>query len=101
MSEPRYWKLTSLERDYYPTEVVCQDCGARVLDRDAHTRFHSILSGHAWMLACLKVSHLAAVMHDKYDVVERIDTRQFDSWAPEVFAEGTAKFFGADTREGE
>ena len=67
----------------------CLDCGAVVYagDKPAHTRFHSILGAHAWALAVLKTSHIAAHVHDKYDVVERIDSRKFDSWSGDALAE--------------
>lgn len=55
--------------------------------REAHTRFHSILSGHAWSLAVLKTSHIAAHVHDEYNVVERIDSKTFDSWSADALAE--------------
>ena len=46
---------------YLPTDRgdgwLCEDCGVLVLDKTAHTRFHSILSGHAWALAVLKTHH--------------------------------------------
>ena len=86
--EPRY--------SFLPDGVVaihsiqrCLDCGALLLAEDvpAHTRFHSILSGHAWALAVLKTSHIAAHVHGKYDVVERIDSRKFDSWSSDALAE--------------
>jgi hypothetical protein len=67
----------------------CLDCGVIVFDRAAHTRFHSILSGHAWMLAVLKTSHIAANVHDKYDAVARIDSKRFDSWSADALAEVT------------
>ncbi len=67
----------------------CLDCGGVVFDTAAHTRFHSILGGHAWALAVLKTSHLAAHVHEKYDVAERIGSRKFDSWSGEALAEVT------------
>jgi hypothetical protein len=79
--EPRYKLLTS------ESELLCLDCGALVAERAAHTRFHSVLSGHAWALAVLKTSHIAAHVHDKYDVVERIDSKRFDSWTGDALAE--------------
>lgn len=66
---------------------VCLDCGCLVMDQRAHTRFHSILGSHAWALAVLKTAHLAPHVHDKYDVVERIDSRRFDNWSAEALAE--------------
>jgi len=68
----------------------CLDCGAIIADRDAHTRFHSILNGHAWVLAVLKNTHLSDRTHDRYDAVERIDSKQFDSWSADAFAEVAA-----------
>ena len=67
--------------------TVCEDCGVVVAIREAHTRFHSILSSHAWTLAVLKTSHIAGRVHDKYDVVERIDSKKFDSWSADALAE--------------
>jgi hypothetical protein len=40
-----------------------------------------------WSLAVLKTSHIAAHVHDKYDVPERIDSRRFDSWSGDALAE--------------
>jgi hypothetical protein len=71
--------------------TVCLDCGVVVIITDAHTRFHSILSGHAWSLAVLKTSHIAAHVHDKYDVVERIDSKKFDNWSADALAEVVAE----------
>jgi hypothetical protein len=86
--EPRYETAYELgQRIGHTDSVVCADCGAFVLDVSAHTRFHSILSGHAWSLAVLKTSHVAAHTHDQYDVVERIDSRKFDSWSADALAE--------------
>ncbi len=67
----------------------CLDCGAMGLaeDKPAHTRFHSILSSHAWSLAILKNRHIGAHVHDKYDVVERISSRKFDNWSADALAE--------------
>ena len=50
------------------------ECGALVLlsDREAHDRFHSVLNDHAKALAVLEVSHIAAHVHDRYDVRTRI-----------------------------
>ena len=67
--------------------TVCEDCGAVVAITEAHTRFHSILSGHAWSLAVLKNSHITARVHDRYDVPQRIDSKTFDSWSSEALAE--------------
>jgi hypothetical protein len=63
------------------------DCGVFVMDKAAHTRSHSIQSSWAWMLAVLKTAHLAAHLHDKYDVVERIDSKRFDNWSADALAE--------------
>jgi len=67
--------------------TVCLDCGVVVAITEAHTRFHSIMSSWAWMLAVLKTSHVAAHIHDQYDVVERIDRRKFDNWSTDALAE--------------
>lgn len=77
----------------------CLDCGSMGLaeDQPAHTRFHSILSGHAWTLAVLKASHLAAYTHDKYDVVKRIDSRKFDNWSADALAEVVQGLSETDT----
>ena len=83
MAEPRY-KVTD-------GVTVCEDCGVVVAIREAHTRFHSILSGHAWALAILKTSHIAAHVHDRYDAVDRIDSKRFDSWTNDALAEVIAR----------
>lgn len=85
--EPRYTQYGPVAAFALDHAVTCQDCGSVVTDQPAHTRFHSILSGHAWSLAVLKASHLAAHVHDKYDVTERIDSRKFDSWSADALAE--------------
>ena len=68
----------------------CLDCGAQVVDTHAHYRFHDILSDHAAALAVLKVAHIGATIHDKYEVSERIDARVIgNNWSAEAFAEVT------------
>ena len=79
MSEPRY-----VEEDGI---LACLDCGVVVVIREAHTRYHSIESSWAWALAVLKTAHVAAHIHDKYDVVERIDSRKFDNWSADALRE--------------
>jgi len=74
-----------------PAGLVCEDCGVLVLRRATHTRFHSIMSSWAWTLAVLKTSHLAAHVHDRYDVTERIDRRRFDNWSADALAEVTGQ----------
>lgn len=66
---------------------LCLDCGCVVGDPTPHRRFHSILSGHAWALAVLKTAHLAGHIHDRYEVVEKIDSRKFDNWSADALAE--------------
>jgi hypothetical protein len=53
--------------------LACLDCGSFIADQSAHTRFHSILSGHAWALA----------IH----VRERIGRKKFDNWSADALAE--------------
>jgi hypothetical protein len=77
--EPRYTETDGV--------TVCEDCGVVAAIREAHTRFHSILSSHAWVLAILKTSHLGPAVHDKYDVAERVSRRQFDNWSADALAE--------------
>jgi len=67
--------------------TVCEDYGAVIVDTFTHARFHSVLSSHAWALAVLKTAHLAAHVHDKYEVVERIDSKKFDNWSADALAE--------------
>ncbi len=86
-SEPRYAPMPA---DFAIGSVWrCLDCGAMGLaeNQPAHTRFHSILSSHAWALAVLKNRHIAAHVHDKYDAVERISSRKFDNWSADALAE--------------
>jgi hypothetical protein len=92
MGEPRYDDRHPLR----PHGVLCLDCGALVLDQAAHTRFHSILGGHAWALAVLKTAHITARVHDKYEVVAKIDSRTFDSWSGEALAEVVADLDAAN-----
>ena len=85
--EPRY--------EVQEGDLICLDCGALIVEQAAHTRFHSILSGHAWAVAVLKTAHLAAGVHDRYDVSERIDSKRFDSWTNDALAEVIAQQDGA------
>jgi hypothetical protein len=39
------------------------------------------------VLAVLKNAHLSAPVHDRYDAVERIDSRKFDNWSADALAE--------------
>ena len=88
MAEPRYRDLSSLEAQYPSSSwSVCEDCGCLVAEKKAHTRYHSIQSGWAWALAVLKTAHIAAHVHDKYEVPERIDSRKFDNWSADALAE--------------
>jgi predicted Rossmann-fold nucleotide-binding protein len=88
MSEPRYETAYALgQRIGHTDSVVCTDCGVFVMNVAAHDRYHSIQSSWAWMLAVLKTAHVAAHIHDKYDVVERIDSRKFDNWSADALAE--------------
>jgi hypothetical protein len=82
MTGPRY-KVTD-------GTTVCEDCGVVVAITEAHTRYHSIESSWAWALAVLKTAHVAAHIHDNYDVVERIDSRKFDNWSADALAEVVA-----------
>jgi hypothetical protein len=70
-SEPRY-KVTD-------GVTVCEDCGVVVAIPEAHTRFHSTLNIHAWALAVLENTHIAAHVHDRYNVKERIRSKTFDT----------------------
>lgn len=88
---PRYETAAELQRRTGSTDsVVCLDCGVFVMDKTAHTRFHSIMGSHAWALAILKTSHVGAGVHERYDVVERIDRRKFDNWSADALAEVVA-----------
>lgn len=71
----------------HPGIVMCEGCGVVIADRATHDRFHSILGGHAWALAVLKTGHIAAHVHDRYDVPDRIDRMKFDSWTNDGLAE--------------
>jgi hypothetical protein len=85
---PRYETAYELQqRTGHTDTVVCLDCGVFVMDRAAHTRFHSIMSSWAWCLAVLKTSHIGPGVHDRYDAVERIDRRRFDNWSADALAE--------------
>ena len=91
-SGPRYETAHELgQRIGHTDSVVCADCGVFVMDVAAHNRFHSILSGHAWALAVLKVAHIAAHVHDKYEAYDKIDSKRFDSWTNDALAEVTGE----------
>lgn len=50
--EPRYETAAELQQRTGSTDtVVCLDCGVFVMDKAAHTRFHSIMSAQAVALA--------------------------------------------------
>jgi len=83
MSEPRYAPFPGAGQE-------CLDCGVAVTNKETHTRFHSILSSHAWALAVLKNSHISAYAHDKYNAAERIDSRKFGNWSADALAEVAA-----------
>jgi hypothetical protein len=67
--------------------TACEDCGVVVTITEAHTRFHSIMSSWAWALAILKTTHIGPAAHNRYDAVERIDSKRFDSWSGDALAE--------------
>ena len=67
--------------------TVCEDCGVVVASTEAHTRFHSIMSAHAWALAVLKTAHIAAHVHDRYEAYDKISSKRFDSWSGDALAE--------------
>jgi hypothetical protein len=83
MAEPRY-------TDPQPIVAACEDCGVAVTDKATHTRFHSILSAHAWALGVLKTTHLGPAVHNRYEAVAKIDSKRFDSWTNDALAEVTA-----------
>jgi hypothetical protein len=89
MDGPRYETAYELgQRIGHTDSVVCADCGVFVMDVAVHNRFHSILSGHAWLLAVLKTAHIAAHVPDDYEGVQkRIDSKRFDSWSADALAE--------------
>jgi hypothetical protein len=88
MAGPRYETAAELQQRTGSTDsVVCLDCGVFVMDKAAHTRSHSIMSSWAWTLAILKTSHIGAEVHEKFDVVQRIDSRKFDNWSADALAE--------------
>ncbi len=69
----------------------CDGCGALVANTYTHDRFHSVLASHAHALAVLKTAHLAAHVHDRYEVVERINAKRFDNWSSDALAEVMAE----------
>lgn len=86
--EPRYETAHELgQRIGHTDSVVCADCGVFVMDKTAHTRFHSILGAHAWALAVLKTAHIAAHVHDRYEAYDKISSKKFDSWSGDALAE--------------
>jgi hypothetical protein len=60
-----------------------------VYDKEAHTRFHSILGGHGFAIAILTVAHLSGNIHDKYEAYDKIRAMKFDNWSADAFAEVT------------
>lgn len=59
--------------------VSCEDCGVVVTDEHVHTRLHSIMAAQSWALAVLQTGHIAAHVHNKYEMVDRINSKRFDS----------------------
>jgi hypothetical protein len=57
--------------------LVCMDCGVVVISKEAHDRLHSLMSSWAWAIAVLKVNHASEEIHDKWNVVPRIDSKLF------------------------
>lgn len=89
---PRYETAHELSQRLGHTDsVVCADCGVFVMDTAAHTRFHAILSSHAWALAILQTSHTAPAVHDRYDVRERIGRKKFGNWSADALAQAISK----------
>lgn len=100
MAEPRYETACELQqRTGHTDTVVCLDCGAFVMDKAAHTRFHSIMSSWAWCLAVLKTTHIGPGVHDRYDAVERINRRKFDNWSADALAEVTQALGGEEEQD--
>ena len=86
--EPRYETAYELgKRVGYTDSVICTDCGVFVLHKEAHTRFHAILSAHAWAIAVLKTAHIGAGVHDRYEAYRKIDSKRFDNWSADALAE--------------
>jgi hypothetical protein len=57
--------------------LVCLDCGVLVASKKAHNRLHSIMSSWAWALAIFKTHHASAEVHDRYSIIERIESKRF------------------------
>lgn len=94
MTEGRYTQfgpVYSLHQATQGAAYECEDCGAVVVNRKTHDRHHSIQSSWAWALAVLKTAHVAAHVHDTYEVVDRIDSRKFDNWSADALAEVMAE----------
>jgi len=89
-AEPRYAETNQ------PRVLLCEDCGALIADRKAHTRFHSIMSSWAWAIAILKTTHIGPGVHDRYDAVERIDRKKFDNWSADALAEVVKELDGSE-----
>lgn len=94
-AEPRYDRPPRAAQE---NATGCLDCGVIVFDKAAHTRFHSILSGHAWAIAVLKTAHIGANVHDKYEAYDKIGSKQFDSWSADALAEVTGTGDGRSDR---
>lgn len=100
--EPRYETAFDLgQRIGHTDSVVCADCGVFVMDRSAHTRSHSIMNAQAWALAVLKTAHIAAHVHDRYEAYDKINSRKFDSWSAEAFAEVAAALPDGEPQDAE
>lgn len=67
----------------------CLECGAMVLDRDEHDRFHAILNHQGKAIAVLINAHLTERTHARYDVRERIGENP-NNWSAEAMAEVVA-----------
>jgi hypothetical protein len=96
MSKVRYRKLSNLDQIAIAAwDALCEDCGAVVVDKDAHNRFHAILGDYARALAILLVGHIGtetahAAIYDKLTG----PGRNTNNWSAEAFAEVVAGLEG-------
>lgn len=66
--------------------LVCLDCGVLVVDKEAHDRLHSITSSWAWAIAIIKTRHATEEIHNRYDIIPRIDSKRFGNNSADALA---------------
>lgn len=68
--------------------VMCEDCGAMVLDQAIHDRFHAIQGDVGRSLAMIVSAHISPGAHALFNVYEKISKgRNRNNWSGEALDE--------------